>query len=98
MVGSAELRKREDENRTGGAEDVSVFGQHRKFLPHARKTSGTQGTPTFRVPFPFASFPLSESLEQASQGGEMVAAVTFLQLFRDFDYWPLGSTVHFISE
>ena len=24
------------------AEDVSAFGQHRKFLPHARKTSGTQ--------------------------------------------------------
>ena len=26
------------------AEDVSAFGQHRKFPPHARKTSGTQGT------------------------------------------------------
>ena len=50
------------------------------------------------MPFTFASFPLSESLEQASRGGEMVAAVTFVQLFRDFDYWPLGSTVHFISE
>ena len=25
------------------AEDVSAFGQHRKFPPHARKTSGTQG-------------------------------------------------------
>ena len=24
------------------SEDVSAFGQHRKFLPHARKTSGTQ--------------------------------------------------------
>ena len=26
------------------AEDVLAFGQHRKFPPHARKTSGTQGT------------------------------------------------------
>ena len=26
------------------AEDVSAFGQNRKFPPHARKTSGTQGT------------------------------------------------------
>ena len=26
------------------AEDVSAFGQHRKFPPRARKTSGTQGT------------------------------------------------------
>ena len=25
------------------AEDVSAFGQHRTFPPHARKTSGTQG-------------------------------------------------------
>ena len=25
------------------AEDVSAFGQHRKFPPHARKTSRTQG-------------------------------------------------------
>jgi len=25
---------------------ASAFGQHRKFPPHARKTSGTQGTPT----------------------------------------------------
>ena len=25
------------------AEDVSAFGQHRKFPPYARKTSGTQG-------------------------------------------------------
>ena len=25
------------------AEDVSAFGQHRKFPPHARKTSGTHG-------------------------------------------------------
>ena len=25
------------------AEDVSAFGQHRKFPPHARKTSGTRG-------------------------------------------------------
>ena len=25
------------------AEDISAFGQHRKFSPHARKTSGTQG-------------------------------------------------------
>ena len=25
------------------AEDVSAFGQHRKFPPHERKTSGTQG-------------------------------------------------------
>ena len=25
-------------------EDVSAFGQHRKFPPQARKTSGTQGT------------------------------------------------------
>ena len=26
------------------AEDVSAFGQHRKFPPHARKISGTQGS------------------------------------------------------
>ena len=26
------------------AEDVAAFGQHRKFPPHARKTSGTQGS------------------------------------------------------
>ena len=25
------------------AEDVSAFGKHRKFTPHARKTCGTQG-------------------------------------------------------
>ena len=25
------------------AEDASAFGQHRKFPPHARKISGTQG-------------------------------------------------------
>ena len=29
------------------AEDVSAFGQHRKFLPHARKTYGTQGSSLF---------------------------------------------------
>ena len=29
------------------AEDVSAFGQHRKFPPHARKTSGTQGSSLF---------------------------------------------------
>ena len=28
------------------AEDVSAFGQHRKFPPQARKNSGTQGTCT----------------------------------------------------
>ena len=28
-------------------EDVSAFGQHRKFPPHARKTSGTQGSSLF---------------------------------------------------
>ena len=28
------------------AEDVSAFGQQRKFPPHATKTSGTQGTST----------------------------------------------------
>ena len=28
------------------AEDVSAFGQHRQFPPHARKTSGTQGNPS----------------------------------------------------
>ena len=35
----------------GTAEDVSAFGQHRKFPPHARKTSGTQGTglPSWRI-------------------------------------------------
>ena len=38
------------------------------------------------------------TIGELSSGGEMMAAVTFLQLFRDFDYWPLGSTVHFISE
>ena len=27
------------------AEEVSAFGQHPKFPPHARKTSGTQGNP-----------------------------------------------------
>ena len=27
------------------AEDVSAFGQHRKFPPYARKTSGAQGIP-----------------------------------------------------
>ena len=26
------------------AEDMSAFGQYRKFPPHARKTSGTQGS------------------------------------------------------
>ena len=29
------------------AEDVSAFGQHQKFPPHARKTSGTQGNDLF---------------------------------------------------
>ena len=29
------------------AEDVSAFGQHRKFPVHARKTSGTQGKVIF---------------------------------------------------
>ena len=29
------------------AEDVSAFGQHRKFPPHARKTSGAQGIQGF---------------------------------------------------
>ena len=43
IVGPAELRKREHENKTGGA------------------------PPTFRVPFTFASSPLSESLATESQ-------------------------------
>ena len=68
-------------------------------------------TGSLSLPFPFSRpanfsrafyfrvfFPLSESLEQTSRGGEKMAAVTFLQLFRDFAYWRLGSTVHFISE
>ena len=38
---------------------VSAFGQHRKFPPHARKTSGIQGT--------WVSSLLSESLEQTNQ-------------------------------
>ena len=35
----------------GTAEEVSAFGQHRKFSPQARKTSGTQGTglPSWRI-------------------------------------------------
>ena len=33
----------EGESRAHTAEDVSAFGQHRKFPPHARRTSGTQG-------------------------------------------------------
>ena len=35
----------------GTAEDVSAFGQHRKFSPQARKTSGTQGIglPSWRI-------------------------------------------------
>ena len=38
---------------------ASAFGQHRKFPPHARKTSGTQGNPFLVCPkkeikkFPF---------------------------------------------
>ena len=36
----------EGESRADTAEDVSAFGQHRKFPPHARKTSGTQGKPS----------------------------------------------------
>ena len=32
----------EGEIRAHTAEDVSAFGQHRKFPPHARRTSGTQ--------------------------------------------------------
>ena len=31
------------------AEDVSTFGQHRKFPPHARKTSGTEGKGVLRT-------------------------------------------------
>ena len=31
------------------AEDVSAFGQHRKFPPHARKTYGTQGSTTIET-------------------------------------------------
>ena len=33
------------------AEDVLAFGQHRKFPPHARKTSGTQGNPNPKTAF-----------------------------------------------
>ena len=31
---------------TAKFEDVSAFGQHRKFPPHAKKTSGTEGSRT----------------------------------------------------
>ena len=31
------------------AEDVSAFGQHRKFPPHARKTTGTEGKGVLRT-------------------------------------------------
>ena len=31
---------------SGFCQDVSAFGRHRRFPPHARKTSGTQGTLT----------------------------------------------------
>ena len=31
------------------AEDVSAVGQHRRFPPHARKTSGTQGMETYKI-------------------------------------------------
>ena len=31
---------------SGICQDVSAFGRHRRFPPHARKTSGTQGTLT----------------------------------------------------
>ena len=41
------LRRRQQERQNAisetTAEDVSAFGQHRKFPPHARKASGTQG-------------------------------------------------------
>ena len=32
------------------AEDVSAFGQHRKFPPYARKALGTQGTSLHKRP------------------------------------------------
>ena len=35
------------------AEEVSAFGQHRNFPPHARKTSGTQGN---SCPFSFGNW------------------------------------------
>ena len=49
MVGSAELRKCEHKNKTGGNWENFLF----------------PSPPTFRTPFTFASPALSESLEQA---------------------------------
>ena len=52
------------------AEDVSAFGQHRKFPPHERKTSGTQGRQIANVnlyhitklPLYFGRFPINLTL------------------------------------
>ena len=66
IVGPAELRKREDENKTEGnwgEQALSLF----LFLFFA--------SPTFRVPFTFASSPLPESLEQARANNATLHAI-----------------------
>ena len=45
-VKSTALCKRFFSRLRARADDVSAFGQHRKFPPYARKTSGSQGTQT----------------------------------------------------
>ena len=56
------------------AEDVSAFGQHRKFPSHERKTSGTQGRQMANVnlyhitkrPLYFGRFPINLTLKLSS--------------------------------
>ena len=57
------------------AEDVSAFGQHRKFPPHVRKTSGTQGRQMAnmnlyhitKLSLYFARFPINLTLKLSSR-------------------------------
>ena len=43
---------------------MSVFGQHRKFPPHARKTSGTQGSIVFDASAKFEGVSLNDAIYQ----------------------------------
>ena len=70
IVGSAELRKRKHENKTGGNCERRGGSLPFSFFLDCKTVGFFLAPPTFRVPFSLASSPLPESLEQASACGE----------------------------
>ena len=64
LVGPAELRKREHENKTGGIWEEKLRGRELGSLSLSFSFFLFPTPPLFRVPFTFASTPLSEAWDR----------------------------------